>query len=118
MLSVQVLHIPPSLVRHVTQELRKPLIIILNKVDFVPVPLAVAWKRYLCEKFPGIHVVFFTSFPRDVYREEELMDFSNTKSLSRLLCHYSLYFSVIILISPKPINSELFHTACQHTFGK
>jgi len=79
-----VLHIPPSLVRHVTQELRKPLIIILNKVDFVPVPLAVAWKRYLCEKFPGIHVVFFTSFPRDVYREEELMDFSNTKKLYKV----------------------------------
>jgi len=54
---------PPALYHHVVNELKKPFILVLNKVDLIPATLSVAWKKYFLEKFPGIHIVFFTSFP-------------------------------------------------------
>ncbi|CAL1548880.1 unnamed protein product [Lymnaea stagnalis] len=79
-----VLHIPPSLINHVLKELHKQVIIILNKVDFAPVVLALAWKRYLHTLFPGIHVIFFTSYPRQTKGEEEnSVDFDPSASIYR-----------------------------------
>ncbi|XP_059149227.1 guanine nucleotide-binding protein-like 1 [Physella acuta] len=78
-----VLHIPPSLINHVLKELHKEVIIILNKVDFAPVVLALAWKRYLHKLFPGIHVIFFSSFPRQAPEGEIQLDFDPSAALYR-----------------------------------
>ncbi|XP_013073430.2 guanine nucleotide-binding protein-like 1 [Biomphalaria glabrata] len=69
------LHIPPSLINHILKELHKQVIIILNKVDFAPPVLALAWKRYLHSVFPGIHVIFFSSYPRQSKDQELPVDF-------------------------------------------
>jgi len=53
---------PPSLYEYVVKK-HKYLILVLNKIDLIPPELSAAWKAYLTEKFPEIHVVFFTSFP-------------------------------------------------------
>ena len=53
---------PPSLYEYVVQK-QKTLILVLNKIDLIPPELSAAWKAYLTEKFPQLHVVFFTSFP-------------------------------------------------------
>lgn len=53
---------PPSLYEYVVMK-NKSLILVLNKIDLISPELSAAWKAYLTEKFPLIHVVFFTSFP-------------------------------------------------------
>ncbi|BET02678.1 Mmr1 hsr1 GTP Hypothetical protein protein [Nesidiocoris tenuis] len=54
---------PPYLFEYISNELKKSVILVLNKIDLVPASLVVAWKHYLEEKFPGIQVITFTSFP-------------------------------------------------------
>lgn len=54
---------PPSLYKHVTETLKKDMILVLNKVDLAPAPLVLAWKHYFQEKYPDLHVLMFTSYP-------------------------------------------------------
>ena len=54
---------PPSLYHHIVTEKQKHFILVLNKCDLVQPELSVAWKKYFQEKYPKLHVVFFTSFP-------------------------------------------------------
>lgn len=39
------------------------MILVLNKIDLVPSHIALAWKHYFKEKYKGIEVILFTSFP-------------------------------------------------------
>ncbi|XP_032940067.1 guanine nucleotide-binding protein-like 1 isoform X2 [Catharus ustulatus] len=57
------LSVPPALASHITQELGKGLILILNKVDLTPPSVAVAWCHLLRGHFGVTHVVPFTSTP-------------------------------------------------------
>ena len=59
-----ILHFPPTLYKYIAQEIKKPMILILNKIDFVPAELATAWKKYFEETYPGLNVVLFGSSPR------------------------------------------------------
>lgn len=54
---------PPSLYRFVTEKLKKDMILVLNKIDLAPAPLVVAWTHYFLDKYPGLQVLQFTSFP-------------------------------------------------------
>lgn len=54
---------PPSLYQYVNQELRKSMILVLNKIDLVPPAVVLAWKKYFEEKYPSLHILTFTSFP-------------------------------------------------------
>ncbi|KAL8562995.1 hypothetical protein ACOMHN_004687 [Nucella lapillus] len=59
-----VVHLPPSLYRYLREELKREVVLVLNKVDMVPPPLVAAWRRYLLSLFPEAHIVCFTSFPK------------------------------------------------------
>ncbi len=65
---------PPSLYKQI-RALGKDMIVILNKVDLIPIPMALAWKDRLEKSFPDLHVVFFTSCPtynlRKAFGDEE-----------------------------------------------
>lgn len=65
MVNFQALHFCPTFYNYVTEELKKPMILVLNKIDIAPPSLVVAWKHYFQQKFPEIHIVCFTSFPKD-----------------------------------------------------
>uniref|UniRef100_A0A8D0FQX1 Guanine nucleotide-binding protein-like 1 n=1 Tax=Strix occidentalis caurina TaxID=311401 RepID=A0A8D0FQX1_STROC len=58
------LNVPPALATHVTRELGKGLILILNKVDLTSPSVATAWSHLLRRRFPTARVVPFTSAPR------------------------------------------------------
>ena len=60
------LHLCPALYNYVVNEMKKHIILVLNKVDFAPVELVSAWKAYLKEKYPQLYIVCFTSHPKDV----------------------------------------------------
>nr|BAG63768.1 unnamed protein product [Homo sapiens] len=60
-----VVNFPPALYEYVTGELGLALVLVLNKVDLAPPALVVAWKHYFHQHYPQLHVVLFTSFPRD-----------------------------------------------------
>ncbi|KAM9263864.1 LOW QUALITY PROTEIN: guanine nucleotide-binding protein-like 1 [Morus bassanus] len=58
------LNVPPALAAHVTRELGKGLILILNKVDLTSPAVATAWSHLLRRRFPAARVVPFSSAPR------------------------------------------------------
>jgi len=53
---------PPSLYNYIISKGKK-LIIVLNKIDLIPSTLAAAWNNYFKSKYPGVHIVYFTSCP-------------------------------------------------------
>ena len=56
------LHTPPALYAHVARRLRKPLVLVLNKVDAIPRRAAEEWARHLMAALPGVDaIVGFTS---------------------------------------------------------
>lgn len=60
-----VLHFPPTLYSHIIQDLKKKLVLVLNKIDLVAPELVTAWKHYFMSKFEQLNIVCFTSFPKD-----------------------------------------------------
>lgn len=66
-----VLHFSPALFSHVTVDLKKKLILILNKVDLVPPAVAVAWKNYFQSQFPDLYIICFTSFPKNTLEYQQ-----------------------------------------------
>ncbi|XP_068854753.1 LOW QUALITY PROTEIN: guanine nucleotide-binding protein-like 1 [Aphelocoma coerulescens] len=57
------LSVPPALAGHVTRELGKGLVLVLNKVDLTPPAVAVAWSHLLRGRFAPARVVPFSSAP-------------------------------------------------------
>ncbi|XP_049586296.1 guanine nucleotide-binding protein-like 1 isoform X1 [Syngnathus scovelli] len=62
-----VLQFPPEVYRYITGELKKHMVLVLNKVDLCPPPLAIAWKHYMTSQFPQLRVVCFTSHRGQAY---------------------------------------------------
>ncbi|KAK7157593.1 hypothetical protein R3I93_008936 [Phoxinus phoxinus] len=62
-----VLQLSPAVYHYITGELKKYMILVLNKVDLCPAPLVLAWKHYLTKQFPHLHCVGFTSHPGQPY---------------------------------------------------
>ncbi|XP_067830104.1 guanine nucleotide-binding protein-like 1 [Heptranchias perlo] len=60
-----VIHFSPALYDYVTREMKKSIILVLNKIDLAPPSLVAAWKHYFQQKFPQLHVLCFTSYPRE-----------------------------------------------------
>ena len=61
------LQFPPSLYSYITEELRKQVVLVLNKADLCPPPLVIAWNHYLASQFPHLLTVCFTSHPGQAY---------------------------------------------------
>nr|XP_031363612.1 guanine nucleotide-binding protein-like 1 [Lonchura striata domestica] len=59
----QALGVPPALAAHVSQDLAKGLILILNKVDLVPPAVATAWSHLLRARHGAARVVPFCTAP-------------------------------------------------------
>jgi ribosome biogenesis GTPase A len=59
-----IFHFPPSLYSYVTERLRKPMILVLNKCDLVPKEMIPLWVDYFTTHYPSITVVPFTNYPR------------------------------------------------------
>ena len=47
------------------QDLNKDVVVILNKIDLVPPEVSIAWKHYLHNKFPQLHIVLYTNDPQN-----------------------------------------------------
>ncbi|RWS21979.1 guanine nucleotide-binding protein-like 1 [Leptotrombidium deliense] len=57
-----IFHFPPGLYDYVVHELKKQIILVLNKVDLVPASLVLAWIEYMKNKFPKLYVTPFASY--------------------------------------------------------
>lgn len=55
-------HFPPALYNHIVNDLKKLVVIVLNKIDLVPASLVVAWQSYLKNQYPEAHIVPFASY--------------------------------------------------------
>jgi ribosome biogenesis GTPase A len=55
------LHIPASIYDLVTQQMHKPMVVVLNKIDLVPPQVVELWKAFLAKRFPKCQLVCFSS---------------------------------------------------------
>ena len=63
-------HFPPALYNYVVRDLKKPMILVLTKVDLVPTQNVVKWTQYFTDTFPGLYVCSYTSYERKSADEE------------------------------------------------
>ena len=56
-------HFPPSLHDYIVNKMRKPMVVVFNKIDLVPHKVLMEWKQYFETKFHNVTVVFFSSYP-------------------------------------------------------
>lgn len=84
-----VLHFSPTLYDYVTRIHKKQLIVILNKIDLAPPSIVIAVKDYLAEKFPQLHILTFTSFPKDLSTRRD--DFDNYQVMARITRRKNYY---------------------------
>lgn len=89
---------PPSLFEYVTKDLKKNMILVMNKVDLVDSTVVLAWKKYFEEVYPEVRVVLFTSYPGYLLRNTSGLNEGDTGSLCiqtqilvnfRFLLHFS-----------------------------
>ena len=63
------------------QDLNKDVVVILNKIDLVPPEVSIAWKKYLQDRFPKLHIVLYSTDPTN-FRDPESYQSSANKSSS------------------------------------
>eukprot|EP00754_Rhynchopus_humris_P020125 Rhum_TRINITY_DN14679_c28_g1::Rhum_TRINITY_DN14679_c28_g1_i1::g.110446::m.110446 len=56
-------HLPPSLIRYCTEVVKKPVMIILNKIDLIPETTLQKWTDDLKRWYPGIPILYFSCTP-------------------------------------------------------
>lgn len=78
-------HFPPALYDYIVNKLKKPMLLVLNKVDLVPLSILKGWVRYLEKCYPEVHIVPFTSHPNpeSVTGEEGSIDSILTRDQRR-----------------------------------
>jgi hypothetical protein len=60
-----ILNFPPSLYHYITRTLKKPMVLVLNKIDLIPSETVNEWLEYFHATYPKLFVVPFTSFPAE-----------------------------------------------------
>ncbi|XP_035208064.1 guanine nucleotide-binding protein-like 1 [Stegodyphus dumicola] len=64
-----VYHFSPALYNYVTKDLKKNMILVLNKVDLIPAPLVLAWQEYFRQHFPELKIMSFASYAGMILKE-------------------------------------------------
>jgi ribosome biogenesis GTPase A len=57
-------HFPQSLYKHITEQLNKPLILLLNKCDLVPQSFQELWVNWFELNYPKLKIVTFSSYAK------------------------------------------------------
>ncbi|KAJ1913332.1 hypothetical protein H4219_005254 [Mycoemilia scoparia] len=60
-----VLHFPPSLYKYAAIQYKKPIVVVLNKVDLVAKNTVEAWKHYFKECFPEVTLTTFSCYKNE-----------------------------------------------------
>lgn len=79
------LNFPPSLYHYITVTLRKPMVLVLNKIDLLPAAVVEQWVQFFHKRFPKLFIVPFTSFPAE---RRETLDV-HVKSKAKSVTQYS-----------------------------
>jgi len=79
------LHLPPALVFHVARTLRKPLVLVLNKLDVVDPQAAARWAEVLQNCVPGVMGV--VGFSKESLKESEFEPLMIGKAALIAACH-------------------------------
>ena len=62
-------NLPPSLYHYITDIIKKPMILVLNKIDYLPQQCIDEWIDYFRMQYPKLHVIPYTSKPNEIYRD-------------------------------------------------
>lgn len=77
-------HVPRSLYEQITKELRKKLVIVLNKCDLVPQPVRDGWISWLSVHYPDATLVPFSSSGADLSSASTIAARRNALRAARL----------------------------------
>ncbi|KAI8918915.1 hypothetical protein BC831DRAFT_406279, partial [Entophlyctis helioformis] len=78
-----VLHFPPALYEY---------------VDLVPSDIAAAWTAYFAERFPGLHIVSFSCYPKESLLEQQKQQQQAINARNRRIKRYARAVGVIQLV--------------------
>lgn len=67
-----VLHFPPTLYDYVTNEMKKSLVLVFNKIDLVDQQTLEAWKKYFTDRYPELVTAGFSCYPKECFRQSDL----------------------------------------------
>lgn len=76
-------HFPPALYHYVVRDMKKPMILVLTKVDLVPTSNVVKWTQYFTDTFPGLFVCSYTSYERRSEDDEDSWSIGTKKKSTR-----------------------------------
>ncbi|EGG22864.1 guanine nucleotide binding protein 1 [Cavenderia fasciculata] len=83
-------HFPPALYHYIKYELKKPMLMVLNKVDLVDKRIVDAWIHYFNTNYSWVKVICFSSFrPLDNAHQDD-MDISKRRKFKRGRKNYGL----------------------------
>jgi len=60
-------HFSPALYHWVNDELKRPMVLVLNKIDLVAPDVVRAWEAYFHQRFPGLHTASFSCYSLDTF---------------------------------------------------
>lgn len=112
-------HFPTSLYEYITEIIKKPVILLLNKCDLIPKEIQILWIKYFKENYPKVHIALFTAFNDDKSIQEETP--KNKKRGLRKKPDYTLVAKLwekIKEVSPKKnIDPKSFDDMIKKTFS-
>ncbi|EFA86018.1 guanine nucleotide binding protein 1 [Heterostelium album PN500] len=78
-------HFPPALYHYITQDLKKPMVLVLNKIDLVDSRIIEAWKQYFFKKYPHLKIICFSSFKaiRDDHPHSDPTDVNKLRKFNK-----------------------------------
>ena len=63
------------------QDLKKPVVLLLNKIDLAPPDVCVAWRHYLQDKFPLLEIVLYSTDSKNFSTETDESDMLRLNTL-------------------------------------
>jgi hypothetical protein len=77
------LHFPPALYRYCLS-FKKPVVLVLNKIDLAPADIVDQWEAWFAARYPGVRIVRFASFQSST----DALDASRKRRLKKGMRHY------------------------------
>uniref|UniRef100_T1IJQ9 Guanine nucleotide-binding protein-like 1 n=1 Tax=Strigamia maritima TaxID=126957 RepID=T1IJQ9_STRMM len=103
----------PAIYNHVTKELNREVILVLNKIDLVPPSVVVAWQHYFKKHYPQLYIISFTSFPgtdTDVVAQDQKVQRSRRRKNWRMAAQATMRLLKICQNIVKTNEEEMHET--------
>ncbi|KYQ96922.1 guanine nucleotide binding protein 1 [Tieghemostelium lacteum] len=107
-------HFPPALYSYIVNDLKKPMVLVLNKIDLVDRRIVDSWIDYFKSQYPHLSIISFSSFTAHQDSTDHNLDLTKKRKLKRGTKKYEssrgkqvLIKEILSLNIPKANNHEI-----------